>query len=295
MKTVQMIYVLPNFEDLDQVIESRPDAISFGLEGLSSRTRALVSADQLDEWVSRFHEADIPVYLNAQAMVEENRLEEVRSLFRRALDAGVDGFYVADDAYLSLADEESEIRQSDITSRIIIQPETLICSGEDAHFFEQLGVQAISLSHELSIPEILEAAKTCSNLEVLVHGHTAWMESRRPLIQNYLNQIEKPEAFEENRLYFIRELQRNVPLPLWQDELGTHVFSAIPTEAGEGIRAMAQAGIHRFRLDALFESQKEGLKALEDYRALLKGEPVHREGNFMSEQTDIKKEKNHVR
>ncbi len=289
-----MIYVLPNFEQMDLVFDAHPDAVSFGLDGLSSRSPAVVTIDQLKEQVDAFRAQDLQVFLNAQAMVEESRLETVRSLFHDAVKAGVDGFYVADDAYLSMA-QELEEQGISAMNRLIIQPETLICSGEDAQFFESFGVQAVSLSHELSLSEILEAAKVCGALEVQVHGHTAWMESRRPLIENYLRHIQKSEAFEPNRLYFIRELQRNQPLPLWQDELGTHIFSDTPVEVGQAIQEMADAGIHRFRIDPIFESQQEGIQALEDYRSFLQGKPVDRQENLRREQTDIKKEKTHVR
>lgn len=294
------ILALEDLSNLDAVIESRPDAVCIGLESLAARSHACVQIEQLPAFVETFHQHDIQLLINAQGMIEQNRLEKIRELFYRAIDAGVDGFYIADDGYIQLADEYGQQLGRNLRSLLIIQPETLICSGQDANFYLEQGLQAASLSHELSRDEIVACAKDCTSakgLEVLISGHYSWMESRRPLIENYLRYIQRPEAFEENKVYSIQEQMREARLLTWQDDLGTHVMSDIPIQAGLDLCAIADSGIERFRIDAFLKSNEWGIEMLQTYRKILKHQlddnPI--ESNLKQEETLIRKEKTNVR
>lgn len=294
------ILVLEDLSNLDAVIESKPDAVCIGLDPLAARTHALVQIEELPQYVERFHCAGIDLYINAQGMIEQSRLNEVGDIFYRAIDAKVDGFYIADDGYIHLADEYGRKTNRDLRSLLIMQPETLLCSGQDAGFYLNLGLQAASLSHELTLDEIAACAHDCGKpegLEVLICGHYSWMESRRPLIENYLRYTRNQKAFEENRIYTIQEQMREARLPIWQDEKGTHVMSDEPIQAGRSLASMKEAGVRRFRIDAFLKSNVWGIEMLKAYRNLIdqNEEEVVPESNLKEEQTLIRKEKTNVR
>lgn len=295
---MMFILSLDSFEDLDQVIAAKPDAVVAGLESFSSRTRADLSLDELADFVRSMHEEGIAVYLNMQAMVEQIRLDQAEAAFNEAIAAGVDGIYAADDAYLEFAENSA---CGDVRDRIIIQPETLICSPEDANFFASQNTMAQSLSHELSLQELLECAAACSSLEMLVAGRYSWMESRRPLLLNYLSHIHSSSQFKEGKVYSLRELTREGKLPVWQDHLGTHVLSDELFQAGSNLVPLHEAGIDRFRIDCLLQGNVWGIEMLRLYRDLLNNESEENQKQFPIESTIamddnlIRKEKTNVR
>ena len=267
-----LILALDTFEDLEPVLESHPDAVVIGFDPLSARSRAIARLDQLPELVEFFHDHNIQVLINAQAMVEEKLYPEIQTTFFAALDAGVDGFYIADDGYITMADEYEQKTGKPVRDKLIIQPETLICSGEDASFYLDLGLQAASLGHELSLGEMVDAAHVCTRpdgIEVLIAGLYTWMESRRPLIENYLRYIERSDRFEEGRIYTIQEQLREARLPIWQDEKGTHVLADQPLQAGAHLLDLQKAGIGRFRIDAFLKGNAWGANQLKKYQALM--------------------------
>lgn len=259
------ILALDSLEDLETIIEARPDAIVLGIEPFCARTRAVTDWNQLPALVRRMYEAGIQVYINLLAMIEQSRLQACTEAFGQLAKMGVDGLYVADDGWLEIA----YAYNPETLSLLIVQPETLLCSGEDASFFARQGTQAQSLSHELSEAELIACIKTCPSCELLCAGHYSWMESRRGLLSNYLHQIEKPEDFQEGRLYTLREMNRHGRMPVWQDHLGTHVLSDEVFQAGEYLLPLREAGLQRYRIDCLLMGNTWGLDMLKAYRTLL--------------------------
>lgn len=290
------VFCPDSLEQMDEVIEARPEAICVGTDVLSSRTRAIMPLEKLGAWNERLHEQGILSYINALKMVSQKDLETTRDAFEKAVLAGSDGFYVADDAYLYWAGELEKKHGISVMDKLIIQPETLIASGMDARFYRSAGVQACSLAHELSLQEILKAAGQSDGLEVLVSGHSCWMDSRRPLLENYLAAIGKKGDFQSGHVYSLREMQRESHLPVWQDELGTHIFSDVPICSYRQIKDLKDAGIERFRIDCLLEGNEWGLRQLENYRRILNGETIEPEpgdgrDDVYHEETTIVKEK----
>lgn len=273
------LVALDGFENLEALLEQKPDGVIVGVPGLSARSRAEIPVEKLAAVVDWFARRNVKTFVNAQAMIEQVRLEAVRNLFGRIVQAGVDGLYIADEGYIALARQFEKDTGQDVCSLLIMQPETLLCSGEDICFYAGLGLQAGSLSHEMSLEEIEKAAAVCrqagmsDQIEVLAAGHYTWMESRRPLIENYLRFIHKEDAFQAGHLYTIQEKMRDFRLPVWQDELGTHVLSDKPFMSGMDFLAMKQAGISRFRIDGLLLGNRWSADVLKAFRQAENGDP----------------------
>lgn len=265
------ILALDSLDDIQSILAAKPDAVVAGVPPFCARCRAICSFEELEALVSAFHAHGIKVYLNMQAMIEQKNLPAHISAFARAVSCKVDGIYIADDGYIQIAKELSDQTNGteDYRNLLIVQPETLICSAEDANFFASLNTQAQSLSHELSLNEIEACAKECASLEMLISGRYSWMESRRPLIENYLRHIGRADQFENAKLYELREMNRPGHLPVWQDHLGTHVLGDEIFQAGDDLKGLAEAGLNRYRIDCLLEGNAWGIKMLNAYRHLL--------------------------
>lgn len=291
------ILALDNLNDLEPVFKAKPEAIILGIQDFAARSNANVPLEELPLWVNLFEKKGIQVFVNMQGMLEQSQVEKTKEALEKVALSGVKGIYIADDGYISLADELSFKLESDLRSLLIVQPETLICSGQDANFYITLGLQAASLSHELSLDEILQAIQVApKGLELLVAGHYSWMESRRSLIENYLRFCDQKEAFIPGKVYTIQEKMREARLPIWQDEKRTHILSDIPFNVGSDLLALSQAGLKRFRIDAFLKGNAWGALQLQAFRKAL--ESKEKDGKaeglenstLLHEQTWIKKE-----
>lgn len=301
------LLALDSLDNLEEIYRARPDGVIVGVKGFSVRSRAHLDAEDFAKAVQEFEEHGIALFANMQAMLEEKDVEKAREALRTVLQAGAAGVYIADDGYITLADEISENPQENLRTKLIMQPETLLASGEDAAFYLNQSLQAAALSHELTLQEIEAAAQTISEqnsvrsnervpggLDVLIAGYYSWMESRRPLLLNYLRFTGDEESFQDGKVYTIQEQQRDFRLPIIQDEKGTHVFSNQPMQAARDYLAMKAAGIQRFRIDAALKGNAWGLEMLERYRALEAGSEdafKPEDSTLFEEESLIKKER----
>lgn len=259
----ELIAALDSADDLDTLLQSQADALVIGIQGFSSQTRAQIQPEQIKETADHVHAHGKKLYVNVQALLRQSMLSEAQALLQTIIESKADGFYAADDGWLELAAE------ADCLSLLIWKPETLNASGAEAAFFGSLGVQAISLSHELSLREVGQCAEDCSILEVQIGGYTNWMESQRPLLSNYLSFIESPHPFHPGSIYWLQEQTRQERMPVYQDEQGTHVMSSEPLVSDGVLNVLQSGGICRMRIDGFLKGNTWLAKQIDHARHIL--------------------------
>lgn len=299
------IVALEDLNHLQPILKQKPEAVILGLDGFSARSHANVAIEEIPFWADFFHQQGMALFLNAQGILEQDQVEEAKKALAQVAQANVDGIYIADDGWISLADELDSTET--LRSLFIMQPETLVCSGQDAKFYLDQGLQAASLSHELALGEIVDILNWIrqnpptshvtkeSGVELLIAGHYSWMESRRNLVENYLRFIHQAQKFEAGKIYTIQEAMREARLPIWQDEKGTHILSDEPFNVGLDLLTLQQAGLSRYRIDAFLLGNEWAAQKLHAFRQALetkKEELNLGKSTLWNEQTWIKKEGN---
>lgn len=157
-----------------------------------------------------------------------------------------------------------------IESKLIYQPETLVASSADVDFYMSLGIQSVSLAHELSLEEVVSIGKHNPDIEILVHGYFSILYSRRPLVTNYLEAVNKPKCLLPCH-YDLIEQTRDKRMPIVQDESGTHIFSEMPINSLQEMWDFTDVGMHRFRIDSLFFDDDWTVEILGLYDLALQG------------------------
>ena len=260
------IVTVNSFDELKSLEQAQADGIILPVPHFSIRQNAFLDLDSLKEVTLRLKNQNIKVYFNLLKMLTQSDLEQAEKLLIMAKELDVDGLYIADEGWLEMAG------QLNLIDRLIYQPETLIVNGMDADFYADLGLQAVSLAHELSIDEIEAiAADSHASLEVLIQGRYSWMYSRRKLITNYFDAIDLQEPVIDNKAYDLQEATREGVMKIVENEAGTHVFADEPIASFSVMERLKKAGIQRFRIDTMFEDAEKGAACLHLYRQALNG------------------------
>ena len=281
-----IITTIHAIESIPRFAECGIDAVVVSIPYFSIRNSNIVPLEELSLWKKACKDNGILLYVNFLRFCMESDLQKMKQSMKALKEADVDGIYYADEGVLY------EALQLGIENKLIYQPETLVTSHYDVDFYLEQGVQSVSLAHELSLDEILSIAKHSPNIEVLVHGFFSIMYSRRPLISNYLEVVEKSNVFQMNHRYDLIEQTRTERLPIVQDESGTHVFSAMPIQSFDEIKKLSEAGISRFRIDAIFSDDETTMELAKLYRKALAGEKIESDvnaSNHLYHQETIKK------
>jgi putative protease len=155
-----------------------------------------------------------------------------------------------------------------LADRVIYRPVTLNTNSRDMDFFASMGIKGILLSEMLNPREWGELARHAHHLEVSVmaHGHLDLFYSRRNLLSQQLeNQGMDSSKGLRSSAWRLEESSRSGQrFPIWEDEAGTHVFSARKRESFAALREFGSVLADAF-LDRLFLSDAEYSAALAAY------------------------------
>lgn len=258
------ITTIHSFESLEKLKNAGADAIVIGVEKYSIRSSIYVQQKDLFLWKKECERLKLKLYINLLRMVMDEDIPYIHQLLMTCKELDVDGIYYADEGVFF------EAKEIGFENHLIYQPETLVTSSHDVSFYLGLGIQSVSLAHELSLDEILSIAKVNKNIEILIHGYFSILYSRRSLVSNYLNAINKKNV-ETKKRYDLIEQTRTDRMPILEDESGTHIFSECPIQSLNQIEELENAGITRFRIDSIFFDDDWTCEILDLYQLALTG------------------------
>ncbi len=228
-----IISTIQNIGSIPMMKENGIDAVIVSFENVSLRSQHMQPASMLGQWKEQCAAHGMKLYINMLKLFMEEEMPLLDQFMETLRRIEPDGIYYADEGVYESAEKYG------LCGKLIYQPETLVTSTPDVRFYFDLGVQSVSLAHELSLDEILHIAKSEPAIEVLIHGYFSILYSRRPLVTNYLHHIGKEK---EKDAFSIVEQTRKEPMPIIEDETGTHVFSSVPINSYAQIRHLYEAG-----------------------------------------------------
>ncbi len=247
------------------------DELLLSLPFFSLRGAHLFAENELKSLIDDIHAQGLSVAINCTRLFMEDELEELRRFLRLLLAWNVDHIYFADEGVLY------EGLQLGMEQCFIYQPDTLITNAKDVAFYLKNGCAAVSLSREITLQEIKQIAKQTTGCELLVHGRFSIMHSRRFLLSNYFNFINKEVPPTDQGDLALQEATRLSRMPIIEDESGTHVFSEYTLQSIAQIKELKESGIQRFRIDSIFHDDAWAIAALQCYREVLDGKSLAQE------------------
>lgn len=280
------ITTVHSFDSLEALRNAGADAIIIGIEHFSIRASNIVQESDLPRWKSACDQLGLKLYINFLRLCMDEDLEEVKRLLKLFQSLGIDGIYYADEGIYY---EASLIGYE---SCLIYQPETLVTSSNDVNFYMSLGIQSVSLAHELSLSEVVSIGKSNPDIEILIHGYFSILYSRRSLVNNYFKAIGKDMVLLPCR-YDLIEQTRSDRMPIIEDDAGTHIFSAKPMNSLEEMLEFIDIGMHRFRIDSIFFDDEWTCEMLDLYKLALQGIRItddESSNEWYKQETILKKE-----
>ena len=224
-----------------------------------------MGADELVLAVSGHSLTGLPVYdlkeaKNVSILINKHYFPE-----DNILDIDVDSIeniYFSDFAILYRAKELG------IVDRCIYKPDTLMTNPNDINWWLDRGIKAVSVSPLLTRDELLEIGDKCHDLEVTIHGHLVMSTSRRKLLSAH------DETIDTSTNYYIQEEKRDGLMPIFENKLGTIVYTDFIQESLDEKELLTHPNITRYLIDTVYMERQEILDTIKIYRDLLDGKDV---------------------
>lgn len=140
-------------ESLAAAIEAGADAVYFGIEGLNMRSRssANFTADDMAEIAAFCSERGVKTYLTVNTVIYDSDMETMRTIIRRAKEAGISAIIAADMAAILYARE--------IGQEVHISTQVNVSNAAAVRFYSQFA-DVMVLARELNMEQVSEISKT---------------------------------------------------------------------------------------------------------------------------------------
>ncbi len=262
-------------EKLKYALAYGADAVYAGIPKFSLRARENpFKNDLLEEAIAYTHEKGKKIYVTANILPPNRKIESFKKSLAQHAALGPDGFIMADPGMIQFALKEFP----QIPVHLSVQTNTMNWSS--AQFWYDLGVKRIILSRELALEEICEIHERVPGieLEAFVHGAICIAYSGRCLLSNYFNHRdanqgtctnscrwefnvheEKEKESEKYQplqgQYAIEETQREGEMmPIEEDEHGTYIMNSKDLRAVEYLQPLEKAGVMSFKIEGRSKS-----------------------------------------
>jgi collagenase-like PrtC family protease len=253
--------------------EAGADEIVYGLEHETAgalESCPLAKLASLESWS-----------LLLDRLYPQKELPALSRLLQRLAALDLRSLYFSDPAVFSLAPQA-------LCSRLIYKPDTLLTSGADAAFWMRLGLRSVSVSPLLTRDEIMHILRTVPGVEIMVHGRLLLSRSRRRLLSRYAADQGLSSSLFQDRSLQIQEETRDYAFPIYENFLGTTIYSDFVQENFAEVPGFVEAGAARLLVDGTLCPPQETLDAVRLLHRLITGEAQEKEINsFFSQYADI--------
>lgn len=255
---MNMKYIVEIYEKNEIAIarEHHADGIVIPLDFYTAHATACFSLDELVELVALA--GDMDVYLDGTRMYVDEDMDKLQNLVETAARLSVKGIYFADMSGYQVCHELGH------DELCYYQPDTMLVNSYDTEFYLQR-MGGVCIAKELTIDEILKiSAYNHGNVEVFLHGRPLMSMSKRPLVENYFEEIHY--SGEVKNIYYLKEEKRQEPFPILRNEQGTFFFATYIQESFKELEQLNEVHTKQGRISHMTVSFNEMMDALDIYK-----------------------------
>ncbi len=268
------------------------DAVYAGLPRYGLRVRENdFDLAGLGQAISEAHQQQKQLFVTANILAHNSKVNTFERDIEPVIALQPDALIMADPGLIMLVRE----RWPEQTVHLSVQANTVNYAA--VKFWQQLGVERIILSRELSLEEVEEIRRHCPDieLEVFVHGALCMAYSGRCLLSGYINHrdanqgactnacrweykevaseedesgdLKRAEPSQQSQRILIEEMGRpGEPIPMEEDEHGTYIMNSRDLRAVEHIQRLVEIGVDSLKIEGRTKSVYYVSRVTQAYR-----------------------------
>lgn len=240
-------------------INSGCDAIYIGAKNFGARQNASNSLEDIREVVEHAHKFNVKVHVTVNTILDDNELEDAKSLITALYEIGADAIIVQDMGILQ-ALIDKEIPPVPIHASTQCDNRTL----DKVQFFDKVGLSRVILARETSIEQIKKICKSVTTeIETFVHGALCVSYSGQCYMScaNGGRSANRGECAQSCRKkYTLTDEEGNI---LAKDK---HLLSLKDFNASEHLKDLVDAGVTSFKIEGRLKDENYVKNVVAYYR-----------------------------
>jgi U32 family peptidase len=255
--------------DKKQINRLAAEGLYIGLNGFSHRCVAYFNREDIGELVTLAHQSGKQLFIMLNRLYPETELAGLSRLILELKNLAVDGIVFSNHAVLMLA------KQHGWQHQLIYQADTLVTNKEDAWFYTSHCSNVI-LAKEITLADIEQISNgNPQYFGLIVHGYLNLSYSRRLLLTNYLNYVNKSISLDQQ--YFLQEETREQLMPIIEEDGGTSIYSGFMLCSLEHLSVIQQQ-VSYLWIDPIFMIPDELEVVVDIYQQVMSGKIGVEEG-----------------
>lgn len=233
------------------LLENGADAIVVGEQRYGLRLAGQFTAADIQQLCHFAHERHKRVYVSMTAIFHNEHLESVYGYLQQLQQINPDGIIFGDPSVLMFA------KELELTIPLQWSTETLGTNWYSVNYWGRKGANRAVLAKEITLDSVLEMQEVAQiELEIQIHGALCMFQSRRTLLENYFQYLERQEAEQlkqQERLLLVDD-ERESKYPIFEDYHGTHILSAGDVCMIDELESFIDAKIPALKIEGLGKS-----------------------------------------
>lgn len=245
----------------------KADGYLLGSDNFCVRYNHSYSISELKEANKIIKELHKKIYINVNKIFQEFELTNLKEYLLFLKDLEVDGIFFSDFGVLKICQELG------IKNKCILYHETYPLNTNDLEVILSFNVQGVIISKEVEI-ETLKAACKFDIIGMIAFGHIEIFNSKRKLLETYLNQYALEKELVDKYNVKIKEMTRDNLYPIFQDKNGTNIFTNFVYSALKDFKELYDLNMKYFIIDSIFLDSEYVFNVLDIFDKLRKNEYI---------------------
>lgn len=245
---IELIATAESLEQAERLLDAGVDTLYIGEDLFGLRLPASFSRQEQAELVRLAHEQQKKVIVSVNALMHNERIEQIPSYVNFLTEIGVDAITVGDPGVIHL------LTKQELPLPYIYDAQTMVTSANQVNFWAKRGAAGAVLARELTEEELIAIQQQAKvPVEVLVYGATCIHQSKRPLVNNYFGYIgEQTSSTVDNPLFLSEPKKEETHYSIYEDINGTHIFATNDVNLMAHLETLFTADIRQWKLDGIF-------------------------------------------
>ncbi|WP_067836331.1 peptidase U32 family protein [Amphibacillus sediminis] len=244
----ELLATAKDLEEVKRLAQAGADAILIGHQQFGNRVAGDFELSDIKEAIDLLHAMNKKAYIQVNAIFHNQHLEALPDYLTALERDGVDGIIAGDQSIFQIK------RDLNLTTPLTWNPATLSTNYQTLNYWHQRGMDRAALSNELSLDAVIEIKEHVScPIEIQVHGMTCIFQSKRKLVRNYYQHIDK--SYEQDQVRYIKEDKKaDSHYPIFEDINGTHIMSTEDLVMIDYLDLILSAQIDGLKIEGMMKS-----------------------------------------
>jgi len=244
---INIIATAESVEQAEALINAGIDTLYIGGNRFGLRMPGALMNEDIRKIAELAHEYNRKVVAAVNGLMHNDHIEELPKYLAFLENAGVDAIIAGDPGVIML------LKELELNLPYIYDAQTLVTSANQIRFWLERGAIGAVAARECTFIELKEIQSQLDKpVEVQVYGPTCIHHSKRRLLTNYYQFTHLYAATSREAGLNIREMKDpEYQYPIYQDENGTHIFSAEDIALIAYLPELHNAGLDTWKLDGI--------------------------------------------